>query len=455
MTASIRVEHISKKYRIFDSFQKRVWEFLSPFRKPYHHPFWALQDISFEVPQGQTFGIIGRNGSGKSTLLQIIAGVLQPTSGVVTLDGKVSALLELGAGFNPHFTGRDNVLINGVIQGLNREEMEARLPQIIEFSELGDFVDQPVWTYSSGMYVRLAFAAAIHVDADILIVDEALAVGDSRFQRKCYQKFEQFRDAGKTILLVTHDAGAVVSHCDQAILLDNGHLLDKGKPKDIANQYIEILSGAVPHKRLPAPIPEVASSPTEPAEFAHVGEKPIETPDAATPLLHFLNEAHTDDRCAQRKTYNSNEHRYGNQQAEIIDYLIVHDDDYDPASLSTHDEVDIYLKVLFHQAVRKPIYGLTIKRVDGVEVYGNNSLYEEISVQSPEPGTTLVFKISVKLSLTQNNYFMSLGIANQEEDLEIVPLDRRYDLVHLQVHQRNRCFGIVDFDANFREFHIL
>jgi len=243
---AVSAKGLSKKYRLYGSPKERLLEALHPFRKKYHKDFWALQGISFDVPKGLTFGIMGRNGSGKSTLLQIVSSVLRPTAGSVEVRGRVAALLELGAGFSPEFTGRENVLMQGQTFGYSASEMRRRLPVIQQFAEIDEFFDQPLKTYSSGMYARLAFAAAIYVDPDILIVDEALAVGDAKFQHKCYRKFLEFQSGGKTILFVSHDTTAIVEHCDRAILLDRGRVVEQGEPTHVANCYRELLfTGAI------------------------------------------------------------------------------------------------------------------------------------------------------------------------------------------------------------------
>ena len=225
----IRIQNLTKAYRLYDSHADRVKETFHPFRKKYYRTFNALTDVSFEVTRGETLGIIGRNGSGKSTLLQIICGTLQPTSGSIEVIGRVSALLELGAGFNPEFTGRQNLYINGAILGLKHEEIELRFDDIAAFAGIGDFIDQPVKTYSSGMYVRLAFAIAISVDPDILVVDEALAVGDIYYQHKCMHRMKELMQKGTTIVFVSHDMGSIKSLCKRAILLDNGLISKKGE----------------------------------------------------------------------------------------------------------------------------------------------------------------------------------------------------------------------------------
>ena len=226
----IKVEELSKVYKLYDNHRDRVKEALNPFGKKYHKDFYALRDISFDVKRGESLGILGKNGSGKSTLLQILTGVLQPTTGKVEVKGKVSALLELGAGFNPEFTGLQNVYFNGSIMGYTKEEMDQRLDDILAFADIGDFVYQPVKTYSSGMFVRLAFAVAVNVDPDILIIDEALAVGDAKFQKKCYDKMKTFQENGKTILLVTH--ASIKGFASNGMLINEGSKLYFGDAVD-------------------------------------------------------------------------------------------------------------------------------------------------------------------------------------------------------------------------------
>jgi ABC-type polysaccharide/polyol phosphate transport system ATPase subunit len=238
---ALSIHQVSKKYKLFNSPQERVWEALHPFKKKFHRDFWALKEVSLQIQKGQTLGIIGRNGSGKSTLLQLMAGVLKPTSGTIEVSGRISALLELGAGFNPEFTGRENIRFYGLLMGLSDVEIKNKIPEIETFADIGEFIDQPVKIYSSGMFVRLAFSAAIHVDPDILIIDEALAVGDAKFQHKCYQKFREFQEQGKTIIFVTHDMHAILKHCDHAFLMEAGSIVVSGKPSEVVHHYHELI----------------------------------------------------------------------------------------------------------------------------------------------------------------------------------------------------------------------
>jgi len=239
---SITVQNLGKKFKLFGSPGKRLTEYISMGKFSRHTDFWALQDITFEIPTGTTLGILGQNGSGKSTLLSILAGVLEPSAGSFEINGKVSAILELGSGFHPEFSGRDNVYMYGSIMGLSKHEIDERFDEIVHFSELGDFIDQPLRTYSTGMTVRLAFSVAVNVNADILIVDEALAVGDAMFQHRCFRKIREMQEAGKTILYVGHDTEAVRNLCTQALLLDGGRIIERGDPNTVVNKYCALIA---------------------------------------------------------------------------------------------------------------------------------------------------------------------------------------------------------------------
>lgn len=238
---AIKVDNLSKCFHIYDTPRDRLMQMLMRGSRTFYKEFWALQNVSFTVGRGETVGIVGRNGSGKSTLLQLICGTLNPTAGAIDTHGRIAALLELGSGFNPEFSGRENVYMNAAVLGLSRAETTARFSEIEAFAEIGDFIDQPVKTYSSGMMIRLAFAVAINVDAQILIIDEALAVGDELFQRKCYGRIDALKKAGATILFVSHSGGTIIEFCDRAILLDSGEQLALGRPKDIVGKYQRLI----------------------------------------------------------------------------------------------------------------------------------------------------------------------------------------------------------------------
>src|SRR6266852_3536587 len=240
--SAVRFENVSKSYPIYESPGDRLKELITFNRLEFHRNFWALHDVSFEMQRGETFCVIGENGSGKSTLLQLVAGILQPSSGAVTVSGRVSALLELGAGFNPEFTGRDNVYLNGTILGLSTREIAARYKDIEEFAEIGDFINRPVKTYSSGMVVRLAFAVAINVDPEVLLVDEALAVGDLYFRQRCMRKVHELRSRGITILFVSHAIGDVKAIGDRVLWLEHGRTMDIGEPDRVVSRYLAAMT---------------------------------------------------------------------------------------------------------------------------------------------------------------------------------------------------------------------
>ena len=438
-TILISLENIFKKYRLFDTTHDRLREILHPFRKKVlHREFWALKDIHFQVAKGSTVGIIGRNGSGKSTLLQILAGIVQPTAGRVRVHGRVTALLELGAGFNPDFTGRENVLLHGALMGFSELEIRKRLPSIEAFADIGQFIDQPVKTYSSGMFVRLAFAAAINVDPDILIIDEALAVGDAKFQHKCYQKFHEFQREGKTIIFVTHDMHAIVKHSNYAILLEHGRILEMGNPKDIVNYYHNlILTGSA-----------AADSPRDQESQPAISHGAAS--HGPTELEEFIEEIPETDQCPQRQNYNKDEYRYGDKRAELLDYLIVSQGQYDPTVIHSGDWIDIYLKARFNTFVEHPMFGFSLKTIDGIVVYGTNSRFQHIPIDSVKASEILIIKLSIKLDLSPGHYFFDLGVAEKNAQQD-VPLDVRCGAVHLSVFQTHRFDGLTELRSTLKE----
>jgi len=307
---AITVNDVSKCYRVYRKPLHRLQEKILGGRKRLCREVWALRNVTLEVKQGETLGIIGRNGSGKSTLLELISDTLTPSSGAIEVNGRIAALLELGAGFNPEFTGRENVYLNAAIIGIPKEEMEERYPKIVEFSEIGSFIDQPVKTYSSGMYVRLAFAVAINLDPEILIVDEALSVGDVRFQRKCFRKFQELQKRGKTILFVTHATDLVIAHCSRAIFLDGGEVRDMGEPRDVVHSYLNFLFG-----KQGGANEEARRASSE----SRGGDEISESPDG---LAAKLPGNAGNDGCVKRIGYNASEYRWGDRRAMIVDYLL-------------------------------------------------------------------------------------------------------------------------------------
>lgn len=409
---AIDVKNISKKYQIYEKPIDRLKQFLSSEKKKYYRAFDALHNINFEVKKGQTFGIIGQNGSGKSTLLQIIAKTLTPTDGEIKVYGRVAALLELGSGFNPEYTGRENVYLNGSILGVSKEEMDARFTEIEKFADIGEFIDQPVKTYSSGMYVRLAFAVAINVDADILIVDEALAVGDMFFQVKCYKKFEEFKKQGKTILLVTHDLSSVIKYCDNVLVLNNGESLGIYNAKE----GVDLFKKLVVNLHKPSLTNEYVKKQVQLKEWKN---------------FYQINSEHLD---------------YGNNKAEIIDFGIFDEFDELTSTIEKGSECHFKVRVHFECPLEIPIFAFTIKDLKGTEITGTNTMIENILIDTPRNGTIIEVSFTQKMNLQAGNYLLSLGCTGFENG-EFVVYHRLYDIISFQVISSKNTVGYFDLNS--------
>ncbi len=404
----IDARNVGKCYHVYDRPSHRLLQGLARGRKRYYREFWALRGVGLQVHRGQTVGIVGRNGSGKSTLLQMLAGTLTPTEGDIRVDGRIAALLELGSGFNPDFTGRENVFLNGAILGLERSEVEARLDDILAFADIGEFVDQPIRNYSSGMVVRLAFAVQAQVQPQLLIVDEALAVGDARFQAKCFARLKQLKADGVSILLVSHSADQIVQHCDHALLLDGGRLVHEGKPKHVVNRYYDLLFG----KEEAAPAaPGERKRRAEAAPFA-AGEGSFE----------------------QRPNYNPYEYRWGDGAARIVDFDLRSADEAYPSVLESGASLRLTLRIEFHREVVRPILGFFVKTKEGVSVYASNTEYKPLPALAAAgaAGTTVDVATTFDCNLADGDYFLSVGVASRNE-AEVVPHDRRYDSIHVRI----------------------
>lgn len=435
---AICVQGLSKCYQVYSTPRDRLKQFIVPRLqrliknpvKQYYRDFWALRDISFEIKKGETVGIIGRNGSGKSTLLQIICGTLSPTSGRIDTNGRVAALLELGSGFNPEFTGRENVYLNASLLGLSKDEVDSRFDAIAAFADIGDFIEQPVKMYSSGMMVRLAFAVQCQVNPDIMIVDEALAVGDARFQAKCFERLRQLKENGTSILLVTHSSEQIVTHCSRAILLNNGTQLESGEPRRVVNRYMDLLFGK-------------ESSATE-NQLTQGVVVPVPPIDKAPSMLNF-----TEDVFSTRSGYNSHEYRWGDGAAHILDYCLVADGELYPVAVKSGQPIYLAVSMQFHRKLVRPILGITVKTKEGVTVYGANSETLECGdfQELGEAASVAYVEASFQCRLAPGDYFISLGIATRQGE-EIIPHDRRYDGIHLQVQPDSTFFGLVDLGIN-------
>ena len=442
---AIVFNNVSKKYKLFSSPKDRLLEALHPFRRKYSRDFWALQDVSFEVSRGTTLGIIGKNGSGKSTLLQLVCSVLTPTSGSVMVQGRVSALLELGAGFNPEFNGRENVIFQGLSMGFSKAEMQERLPWIESFADIGSFFEQPVKTYSTGMFVRLAFASAISVDPDILVVDEALAVGDASFQNKCYRQFKEIQDQGKTIIFVTHDLHSLTRITSRAILLVDGKIFCDGPSNEVVHIYHEmILTGKTSEK------------PDRNADIStlEAQEKSLQLEPELGDLESFLKDNNPSDICSQRASYNKNEFRFGDGRGKIIDYLLVQDGSVDPSCLVSNSLVEIYIRVVFRDKVSIPLYGIALKSMDGILVFGTNTRFSNQNVKQASTGQIIIFKFTVSLNLPTGHFFIDLGVG-ECLPYQDAPIDIRESAIHVVVENPQRFDGLVQLDSKLEHIRTL
>jgi ABC-type polysaccharide/polyol phosphate transport system ATPase subunit len=442
---AINVQHVSKKFRLFSSPKERLIEALHPFRKRYHHEFWALRDVSFEVRRGEVVGILGKNGSGKSTLLQVICTVMQATSGEVSVNGSISALLELGAGFNPEFTGRDNVVLNGAIMGFSRKEMLRRLPDIEAFADIGEFFHQPVKTYSSGMFVRVAFAAAIHVDPDVLVVDEALAVGDVRFQQKCLSQIEKIRTSGAAILFVSHSLETITSICSRAIILEDGVLVADGEPKSVVEKYLSILfsESKTQSASVIAKVEHEERPPNENAQSHQLRDN----------SFFAGNENCVGESLSDRFGYNRHEIRTTNGSAAIVDYLVAANGCTDITSVSSGAALTIFVKVHFTEDLSQPIIGFELKTGLGVTITGTNTFLAKTSLLPVQKGEIKIYQIDFTTPLNEGGYFLDLGVGKYDGSPGGYVLDVRRSIIHLMVNrnEQRRFNGIVDVGFRFAE----
>ena len=441
---AIVATHLSKVFPVYERPVHRLLQmFSSPSRKHvWYKKFEALKNISFEVARGETLGIVGRNGSGKSTLLQIICGTLGETSGSIAVQGRIAALLELGAGFNPEFTGRENVFLNGTVLGLTRAEVAERFDQIVEFSEIGEFIDQPVKSYSSGMFVRLAFAVAINVTPDILVVDEALSVGDEAFQRKCFARIQQLRDSGVTVLFVSHSAGVVMQLCDRAILLDQGEVLAIGAPKMVISRY---------HKLIYAP-------PYRQAELRREIRAECIDSGGNAPAMSGVGEEGTDERCSASfdeqggESFDPEMHpkstvRYDAQGAEIVD---AHIETRGGVRVNVLVQGKTYIytyRVRFSRAAASIRCGMLIKTVAGLELGGGATAGDYGSEMSVEEGDVVCARFSFKCLLDAGTYFLNAGVLGRPSEDEVY-LDRLLDAAMFRVlpSSSRLATGFVDFE---------
>lgn len=492
---AISVQDVTKVYRLYEKPIDRLKESVSISHKNYHRDFYALNGLSFSVKKGETVGIIGTNGSGKSTILKIITGVLTPTSGNVEVNGKISALLELGAGFNMDYTGIENIYMNGTMMGYTKKEMDAKLQDILDFAEIGDFVYQPVKTYSSGMFVRLAFALAINVDPEILIVDEALSVGDVFFQSKCYRRMEEIRKSGTTILMVTHDMGSIIKYCDRVVLLNKGEFIAEGAPGRVVDMYKKILAG-----KLDALMKELEAERRRKKNAALDGEAKdgnragsgnrawgggadqadssvnraigsacrdgqagssetaVQEGNTAVEMSDFsggmdLEGASGKDSGSSlmksNMTINPDRTEYGDGRAEIYDLGLL-DARGNVTNLLLKGELfTIKECIRFHADIQAPIFTYTIKDKKGTELTGTNTLYEGADIRPVKKGDEYVVEFTQKMNLQGGEYLLSMSCTGFEMGEHVV-YHRLYDVTSITVISNKNTVGVYDMESQVK-----
>ncbi len=436
---AISVRDLNKIYKLYDKPVDRLKEALGLSRKKRYKEHYALRNVDMEIRQGETVGIIGTNGSGKSTILKIITGVLNPTSGQVEVDGRISALLELGAGFNMEYNGIENIYLNGTMIGFSREEIDEKLEGILEFADIGDYVYQPVKTYSSGMFVRLAFAVAINIDPEILIVDEALSVGDVFFQAKCYHKFEEFRNMGKTILFVSHDLSSVSKYCDRVVLLNKGEKLAEGSPKEMINIYKQVLVGQYTvHDE-----PEHGTNLLEDEQISSAA-KGSGTGAGGTEGKSSLSNEETSREDGHTPPADALE--YGTRQGMITEYYITDDSGMRTNAVLKGSRFSVHMKAAFYEDLPAPIFACSIKNALGVEITGTNSMVEKSFLEPVHAGDVKEAVFTQRMSLQGGEYLISLGLTGYEGD-QFAVYHRLYDVMDITVISDKNTVGYYDMDS--------
>lgn len=410
---AIRVRGLKKVYKLYNKPSDRMKEAFG-FKKDGFKVNNALNGVDLDIKKGETIGIIGTNGSGKSTILKIITGVLNPTEGEVEVDGRISALLELGAGFNQEYNGIENIYLNATMMGFSEKEIDSRLQSILDFADIGDYVYQPVKTYSSGMFVRLAFAVAINIDPEILIVDEALSVGDVFFQSKCYHKFEEFKAQGKTILFVSHDLSSIAKYCDRVVVLNKGDKLAEGGPKEMIDLYKQVLVG----------------------QFAHEKDAQINSLDTSV-----ANDGQDDSDNLKVDAL-----EYGSRDAVITEYFVTDSKGLRTNALLKGSEFTIHMKVKFINDVKQPIFAYSIKDVKGTEITGTNTMFEKAFLEDVKASETLDVTFTQNIDLQGGDYLLSFGVTGYLLDTFTV-YHRLYDAMSISVISDKNTVGFYDMNS--------
>ena len=420
----VEIKNLTKKYKMYPTKKDRLIEAVFPGTKR-HDTFCALEDFNLEVKKGEILGILGKNGAGKSTLLKMVTGVVTPTSGEIITKGKISSLLELGTSFNMDLTGIENIYQHGQVMGLTNEQIKAREQEIIDFADIGEHLYQPVKTYSSGMFARLAFSCAINVDPEILIVDEVLSVGDMAFQLKCFKKFDQFKKKGKTILFVTHSITDVLKNCTRTIIINSGKKVFDGGVKEGVEKYKKMIVGLDDTKK-------------EPKENTKqlTGDN--------------FKKGKVQDTWKSHFTENRDIIEYGNGQAEVIDYGIFDEKGIYLQSIDNAKEVVLKSKIAFNEKVNEPIFTMTLKDFNGLEVCGTNTLIEKIATGTYQKGDVVEVSFKTRLQVAPNKYTLSFSCTHFKPNGELEVLSRKYDALLVEVISSKEHVGVLSLDTDIK-----
>ena len=418
----IEIKNLRKEYKMYKNKKARLLETIFPMYKN-HDTFCAIDDLNLELHKGEVLGILGKNGAGKSTLLKMITGVVFPTSGTLKVNGKISSLLELGTAFNLELTGEENIYQHGQVMGLTNEQIEASKQDIIDFADIGDHLYQPVKTYSSGMFARLAFACAINVDPDVLIVDEVLAVGDMAFQLKCFKKFQQFKEKGKTIIFVSHNVNDIIKNCNRAIILKEGKKIFDGDVKTAVDKYKKIIVGL----------------------DENLNTKEEKKAEPVTIIKEKVN--NENESWKKHFTVNENKISYGDGSVEIIDYGIFDEmGEYKP-TINNDDIYNIKMKLKFNKTISKPIFALSIKDFKGLEVAGANTEIYKVQTEEYKKDETIIVEFKQSIPLAPDKYTISFGCTTFDENGNLKVYDRKYDIIIFEITANRHSLGTVDLKS--------
>ena len=457
---AIKIEHLYKNYKMFARKKDRFLETILPnYQK--HGEFSAINDLNLEIKKGEVLGILGKNGAGKSTLLKMITGVVTPTSGTIEVNGKISSLLELGTAFNMELTGVENIYQHGQVMGLTHDEIKAKEQEIIDFADIGDHLIQPVKTYSSGMFARLAFACAINVNPDILIVDEVLSVGDMAFQLKCFKKFEEFKKQGKTILFVTHSVADVIRNCNRSIIIANGRKIFDGDVKTGVDKYKKIIVG-IEDEEIQKDNIEMIKNEEQKAENANEENTNQDNTNTENtnnlenePITNLNKENNNTTNTHKNENQTWKEHfmqnpdllTYGNGRAEIIDYGIFDDNGNYQTTINNNQEYTVKMKVKFNEEIDEPIFALSIKDFKGLELGGvNTRAYKKITGLY-EKGDTVIVEFKQTFPLAPERYTLSFGCTQITHNGDLEVFDRKYDALFVEIIAFRDCLGLIDLKS--------